>query len=61
MSFRDPVTGEILPFWQRYYDALNAPVPQGMPGSNPGALSTDTRILIIAQLGDLRGAPMGAG
>ncbi|CAN7618920.1 hypothetical protein [Bosea sp. LjRoot237] len=58
MSFRDPVTGAILPFWQRYYDALKAPIPQGAPGSNPGTLSTDPHIAIIAQLGDLRGAPV---
>lgn len=58
MSFRDPKTGKILAFWQRYYDALKAPIPQGMPGSNPGALSTDPHLTIIAQLGDLRGAPL---
>lgn len=58
MSFRDPVTGEILDFWKKYYAYFNVPVPDGVPGSNPGRLSLDPNIEIIMQLGDLRGSPL---
>lgn len=55
MTFRDPLTDEILPFWVHYFEALGMEVPEGVVGSNPGTLSLSPRLEIIARLGDLRG------
>lgn len=57
MSFSDPATGAVHPYWGAYFDALGIPVPEGEAGSNPGALSLSTNIDIMHQLGDLRGRP----
>jgi uncharacterized protein YycO len=39
MSFKDPATGEFLPSWVEYYAKLGVPIPEGVPGCNPGGLS----------------------
>ena len=38
MNFRDK-DGNIPQVWQHHYDKQNLPVPEGLPGSNPGALT----------------------
>ena len=58
MTFKNPQTGEILPFWVQYYSSFGVEVPEGVPGLNPGTLSLDPRIQIIDQLGSIRGAPI---
>lgn len=45
MTFRD-ASGQIAPYWQQLYQQHGLPVPEGLPGSNPGALSRDTSIII---------------
>lgn len=60
MSFRDKVTGEIHPAWISYYDRFGMEVPDGEPGSNPGDLSKDQRLTLVAVSGPIvgwRGAP----
>lgn len=59
MTFRDRETGEPLPFWTEYFARFGTKAPQDAPGSNPATLSRDPAIAIVAQLGDLRGAPSG--
>jgi len=39
MTFKEPGTDEIMPFWETYYANLHLPVPEGEPGINPGAMS----------------------
>lgn len=46
MSFHDD-EGRILPYWIDYYLKRDLDVPEGEPGSNPGALSRDARIQIL--------------
>lgn len=46
MSFSDS-SGQILPYWIDLYAAHGMQVPEGLPGTNPGALSRDTSIYII--------------
>ncbi|MBQ0048323.1 MAG: hypothetical protein KBT33_12630 [Prevotellaceae bacterium] len=46
MSFHDE-EGTILPFWFEYYEKRGLDVPEGEPGSNPGALSRDKNVEII--------------
>jgi hypothetical protein len=55
MSFRDPATGEILPAWIEYYERFGMDVPDGAPGSNPGDISKDNRIRIMAVEGNISG------
>lgn len=46
MSFHDS-TGRITPFWIEYYKRYGMTVPEGKPGTNPGALSRSNKIDII--------------
>ncbi len=59
MSFRDPVTDEILGSWVVYFERLGMDVPDGVIGSNPATLSLSEKLHVMAQLGDLTGAPLG--
>lgn len=49
MSFHDE-EGRILPYWIHYYLERDLDVPEGEPGSNPGALSRDEKVEIIGSL-----------
>lgn len=46
MSFHDDA-GNILPYWTTYYSKKGLVVPEGAPGSNPGALSRHKRTKIL--------------
>lgn len=46
MSFSDS-TGQIAPYWQRLYEARGLAVPEGLPGTNPGALSRDEALYLV--------------
>jgi hypothetical protein len=39
MTFKDPSTGEFLETWVNYYQELGIPIPEGVPGCNPGGIS----------------------
>lgn len=45
MSFSDS-SGSIAPYWQQLYGSRGLSVPEGLPGTNPGALSRDTSLFI---------------
>ncbi len=51
MTFRDPATGAMLPAWAGYFRKLNAPIPEGQPGVNPGGISRSPAIRIIHAYG----------
>ena len=55
MSFVDPATGEISTAWVNYYHFFGMDVPQGAPGSNPGDISSDTHVDIVAAVGPISG------
>lgn len=55
MSFRHPVTGQILSAWTEYYAKFGMSVPDGQPGSNPGDISNDTRLDFVV----VQGPPSG--
>ena len=38
MNFSDLATGQILPYWSKYYQALNQKIPEGELGSHPQQL-----------------------
>lgn len=39
MTFKAAPKADFFPVWIRYFDSLKTPVPEGIPGFNPGALS----------------------
>ena len=47
MTFKDPQTGHTLPAWTAYFRKHNAPIPEGNPGINPGAISRSPEIEIV--------------
>lgn len=47
MTFRPPGKKEYYPVWISYYEKLNAPIPQGEPGINPGGISRSSKITIL--------------
>lgn len=46
MNFRDS-TGQIAPYWQEHFARLGMPVPEGVPGTNPGELSKDPALVAV--------------
>lgn len=40
LNFCD-ATGKLLPYWEAHYRVLNAPVPQGQPGTSPLSIYRD--------------------
>ena len=53
MSFRDPETGELFPYWINYYKQLGMSIPEGKPGSHPALLSRSDKLEIITTLGSM--------
>ena len=47
MTFKEPGTDEIMPFWKEYYKKLNKSVPEGEPGINPGAMSRNKNLTLF--------------
>lgn len=47
MTFKDPETGNYMPFWVEYYKELGVPIPEGEKGINPGAISRNSALEII--------------
>ncbi len=51
MTFKDPQTGQTLFAWQEYFSQLEAPVPEGQPGINPGGISRSAVLTIVYKYG----------
>ena len=51
MTFKDPQTQKIMPIWIEYYKNLNAVVPEGEIGINPGIMSISKKIDIVHHYG----------
>jgi hypothetical protein len=41
MTYNDPETGILFPIWERYFEDLGIPVPEGEMGLNPGGMSLE--------------------
>lgn len=52
MTYKDPATGSFYPVWESYFRNLRVSIPEGLPGCNPGGMSTSDKIKV---LGDLEG------
>ncbi len=55
MTFRDPDNGETFPAWEKYYLEIEAPIPEGELGLNPGSISRSSVITIVHAFGTLDG------
>lgn len=51
MTFKDPGTGRTEPAWEQYFAELGAPVPEGEPGINPGAISRSDTLTVFHPYG----------
>jgi hypothetical protein len=47
MTYKLPGKQEYDPSWIRYFNDLNTPIPEGLPGCNPGAMSQSTYLKVI--------------
>lgn len=50
MTYKEPGTGDFYPVWEAHFRQLNLPVPEGLPGCNPGGMSRSDKIRIIGFL-----------
>ncbi|WP_294823846.1 YiiX/YebB-like N1pC/P60 family cysteine hydrolase [uncultured Flavobacterium sp.] len=39
MTYKQPGSNNFFPAWVDYYNSLNKPIPEGLPGCNPGGMS----------------------
>ncbi|MCK9560235.1 MAG: hypothetical protein M0R44_07300 [Candidatus Marinimicrobia bacterium] len=51
MTFKDPGTNMTFPAWQEYFSELNALIPEGAPGLNPGSISRSPVLRIVHMYG----------
>ncbi|MBS1571255.1 MAG: hypothetical protein JST62_02515 [Bacteroidetes bacterium] len=47
MNFKNLKTGEIDEYWIDYYKNLKMKVPQGLPGTNPNAMSRNKKLNVV--------------
>ncbi|WP_417354124.1 YiiX/YebB-like N1pC/P60 family cysteine hydrolase [Flavobacterium sp.] len=50
MTYKEPGTNDYFPAWVEYYKSINADIPEGLPGCNPGGISTSNKIKVISAL-----------
>lgn len=50
MTYKEPGTNDYFPAWVEYYKSINADIPEGLPGCNPGGISTSNKIKVISTL-----------
>lgn len=44
MTYKVPGSNSFFPVWKDYFDNLKQPVPEGLPGCNPGGISLSDKI-----------------
>lgn len=54
MTFKTSPSGEFFPVWLRYFDSLKTPVPEGIPGYNPGAMSRQKDLKLFEPISRFR-------
>ncbi len=50
MTYKQPGTDSFFPAWVAYYKALGKPIPQGLPGCNPGGISKSDKLTVLGDL-----------
>lgn len=44
MTYKQPGKDEFFPAWVEYYKAIGKPIPEGLPGCNPGGMSKSAKL-----------------
>jgi hypothetical protein len=47
MTFKKPGSELFFPVWVEYYSNLGIPIPEGLPGCNPGGISRSEKLKIL--------------
>ncbi len=47
MTFKDPITNHFFPVWETYFRNVEAIIPEGAPGLNPGSMSRSDKLEIV--------------
>lgn len=47
MTYKDPLTGAYNEHWVAYFESINAGIPEGEPGCNPGGISLSDQIVFF--------------
>ncbi len=47
MTFKDPASQEFFSIWVKYFAEMRKPIPEGMPGINPGLMSRSEKLDIV--------------
>ncbi len=55
MTFKIPGSDSYYSIWEAYYNEIGMPIPEGLPGINPGGMSCSPNIKIVAKLGEVSG------
>ncbi len=55
MTYKDKKTGRYFKSWKEYFKSLNADIPEGKPGINPGGISRSDKIKILYKFGNPEG------
>jgi hypothetical protein len=50
MTYKGPGTNEFFPAWVKYYKAIGKPIPEGLPGCNPGGVSKSDKLISLGNL-----------
>jgi hypothetical protein len=50
MTYKQPGTQDFFPAWVDYYKQIGKPIPEGLPGCNPGGISTSDKIEIVGKI-----------
>lgn len=50
MTYKEPGTDNFFPVWEQHFKQLNLPIPEGLPGCNPGGMSQSDKIRIMGFL-----------
>ncbi len=44
MTYKQPGSDEFFPAWVEYYKSIGRPIPEGLPGCNPGGISASDKL-----------------
>lgn len=50
MTYKEPGTNTFFPAWAKYYKAIGKPIPEGLPGCNPGGVSKSDKLTVVGNL-----------
>ncbi len=50
MTYIEPGAHSFFPVWETHFRQLNMPIPEGLPGCNPGGISQSDKVRILGYL-----------